>query len=343
MPASILGLGIVSAAGNGVGELREALDGRREPQTETVVIQTPHGPAEQTAYVATPDGLDHYVPKRSLRRIDRFARMALLASYLARDDAGIEWTEPQRVGIVFGSGYGPLAATFAFQDSLIDDGDACASPTHFANSVHNALASQVAISMGVRGPCQTLTAFDETAAAVIDTAQGWLESGAVDYVLAGMGDEVCPASRYAYAALAKPPDTSGTPAPPCPHDSKACSATPGEGFVVFLLSATGSNVPATAYGCIKTMTSANAATAVAPFDATAVFTTMEGERDTVPPAAHAETHASLYGTLPTALGFEAAIAAVAVADGKQQRVTCLGHGSNAVAHLVHVGIPESQP
>jgi len=61
-------------------------------------------------------------------------------------------------------------------------------------------------------------------------------------------------------------------------------------------------------------------------------------RDALPPAAHIETHASLYGTLPVALGFEAAIAATAVADGKHKRITCLEYGPHAVAHLVHVGM-----
>ena len=163
----ITGMGTVSALGCGIETLRAGLDKRVLPNIVGEKIEGAHEEIDLKVYTAEVDGLDRFVPKRALRRIDRFNRMALMASFLALEDSGITITDRTRVGIVFGSGYGPLSTTFGFLDSLIEFGDKCASPTLFANSVHNALASQVSISMKIEGPSLTVTSFEATFGAVL--------------------------------------------------------------------------------------------------------------------------------------------------------------------------------
>ena len=70
---------------------------------------------------------DHF-DRKILKRMDRFAQFALVACEEAVKGAGLamERIDPERIGVVFGSGYGPARATFSFQDSVIDDGDKCA-------------------------------------------------------------------------------------------------------------------------------------------------------------------------------------------------------------------------
>src|SRR3972149_3161853 len=138
-----------------------------------------------------------YTDKRQDSRIDRFIQMALLSSFLAIEDSGLILDDRTRIGIIFGSGYGPLQTTFRFLDSLIDFGDKCASPTLFANSVHNSLASHVSILLKVQGPCLTVTCFEQTTFSVMTTAINWLREGTADYVLAGVGDEYCDVRGYA--------------------------------------------------------------------------------------------------------------------------------------------------
>ena len=228
---AILGSGVVSAAGLGAEALARAVRGEIQPTIETQEFSFAEGATTLRVACADPAALENYVPKRKLRRLDRFSRMALLAAHQAVEDAGVELADRSRVGVVLGTGYGPTATTFAFQDGLIDDGDKCASPTHFANSVHNAMASQVSIQLSLTGPCHTLTCFGDTTHSVLLTAQLWLERGMVDYVLAGVGDEHC-AVRSAAAAKARQEKRALGQGPVADE-----SLPLGEGFAAWLLGA----------------------------------------------------------------------------------------------------------
>ncbi|MEJ2543396.1 MAG: beta-ketoacyl synthase chain length factor, partial [Calditrichaceae bacterium] len=197
MSLSILGIGTVSALGSGVETLRQGLQGKVKPNIEEKVIPASGGEKRLPVYQPIAAGLDRFIPKRALRRVDQFAQIALLSTYLAIEDAGIEFEDKSRVGVVFGSGYGPTRTTFKFLDNIIDDGDIGASPTHFANSVHNALASQASIFLGLTGPCSTVTCFEHTLSNVLLTAKDWLDQDVVDYVLLGLGDEYCDVLGYA--------------------------------------------------------------------------------------------------------------------------------------------------
>lgn len=230
MALSILGMGLVSSLGGGIDPLRAALHGEGRPNIVLKPVETAQGVAEVPVYAAEPEGLDRFVPKRSLRRVDRFVRMALLASFLAFEDAGLTPTDPARVGLAFGTGYGPLATTFEFQDTIIHDGDRCASPTAFAGSVHNAPASQVSIAMKIEGPCQTITTFCHTVAGALRTAEAWLNEGAADTVLVGLGDEFHPLGAYALANMDADLKQEMTPL-----DFSLCTYRPGEMFSAFLL------------------------------------------------------------------------------------------------------------
>ncbi|MBI4879582.1 MAG: beta-ketoacyl synthase chain length factor [Planctomycetes bacterium] len=218
MALAVLGVGAVSALGQGAGTLEDGLAGRRLPAAEHETIATVSGEATLAVFRARSDGLERYVQARALRRLDRLSRMALLASHLALEDAGVHIADRSRLGLAFGSAFGPQSASDAFNDSLIEGGDRCASPTAFAGSVHNALGSQASIALGIEGPCQTVTALGQTLGGVLAWAEAWLARGEVDYVLAGAGEEVTPFAAFCAA-------------------SAGGRAVLSEGFTAFLLGA----------------------------------------------------------------------------------------------------------
>ncbi len=226
----ILGIGTVSPLGSGVGSLLAGARREECPAMLKETLKTVRGKTFLPRYEARIEGVEEFISARALRRFDRFSKMALLAAMLAKKDANIEFPDPDRVGIVFGSGHGPIQTTFDFLDSIIDDGDNCASPTLFATSVHNSLPSQVSIQMKLTGPSQMFSAFQNTTGAVLNTARYWLESGSADYVLAGLGDEYCKVLGYSVAVGA-----NQNYADIKPFQFKKCSYYPGEGFSVLLL------------------------------------------------------------------------------------------------------------
>jgi len=234
MKPVITGLGMVTPFGSGSQAFWEGLQAKREAEYEREKIMTAQGEIELGIYSAKVEGLDEYLPPRARRRMEPFAQMAVLACCLALNDAGIDIKENKRIGMVFGSAYGSLNASFSFQDSIIDYGDGCPSPIHFVNSVHNAMVSEASIKLKLRGPCTTVTCFEMTTALVMHTARDFLVMDMADLVIAGIGEENAEVRKYATASFLA--------------GNKEGLIEPSEAFTCFVL---GKQAQKKSYGCLS--------------------------------------------------------------------------------------------
>jgi 3-oxoacyl-[acyl-carrier-protein] synthase II len=231
---TVQGIGVVGGFGTGIGDLAKALTTGQSPRS-AITVATRQGPVEFPAFRAETGPLKDFVPSRALRRMDHFTKMGLLAANLALRDAGMansEGVNHPGLGVIVASGYGATATTFAHLDSIINDGDACASPTHFTNSLHNACAANLAIGIGATGPCLTVSQFDLSVPAALLTAQQWLNEGRVERVLLGAVDELSELMAYLWFRKRGRP-AHETMEPLC---TKAETAIPGEGAAFFVLS-----------------------------------------------------------------------------------------------------------
>jgi len=165
--------------------------------------------------------LADYLPKKSLRRIDHFSRMALLAAGKAMKDTDPSLFLKENTGVIIATGFGALKTTFAFLDSYIEKGDKLASPTHFSNSVHNAAAAHVSICYGIKGPNLTVSQFDMSFFSALTTAGAWLGTGKVETVLLGTSDAFCEVLGYCIDKFSSIKET--------------CGYSFGEGAAFFLL------------------------------------------------------------------------------------------------------------
>ncbi|WP_169732643.1 beta-ketoacyl synthase N-terminal-like domain-containing protein [Desulfonatronum lacustre] len=236
-PLAVSGIGVVGGFGVGLGELRLAVEGKRSPVVGGPEFQGGQGMESVPAFQADLTALDEFVPKRSLRRVDRLSRLALLGASLALRDAGLSGpgsldSQNERTGVIVATGYGAAATTFAFLDSVIHDGDACASPTHFSNSVHNAAAAHISILLKITGPCLTVSQFELSTVSALLTAGQWLAEGRVDRVLFGAVDEHCPVRGYCWSRFFGP-QAAGQPVMPLELDRQ--TAVLGEGAAFFVL------------------------------------------------------------------------------------------------------------
>jgi len=331
MAAHVLGIGTVSALGCGIDSFKSGLKGEAAPLIKEEDMETPSGMIRSKAYRAEVVGLDRFIPKTKLRRIDNFLKTALMASYLAIEDSGLEIEDKTRIGVIFGSGYGALQTSLSFFDDLIDYGDKCASPTQFANSVHNSLVSNVSINLKLQGPCLTVSALEMTTASVFSTAINWLESGTVDYVLAGVGDEYSEVSSYAAHLLGAEDVTAMKP---LAFDE--CSYIPGEGFVTFLL---GRKPSAKQYCQIDTVESGKN-TAFADMELNALFLAANGDKETGRyykalelPDTGLFSYSPLYGGMPVGQGFDLAAAALSLKEGSCYRSSEHGMATSDQAGL----------
>jgi 3-oxoacyl-[acyl-carrier-protein] synthase II len=171
--------------------------------------------------------------------------MAILGAYLALEDAGRLEMDLREVGIVIATGYGACRTTFGFLDSVIDDGDSCASPTLFSSSVHNAAAANVSITLKASGPCLTVSQFEMSIPSALLSACQWLSEGRVEWVLFGGIDEYCDVLGYClHRFMDEQYDSSKTP-----MELSNKSPGAGEGTAFFLLTPYNNKKPSK-YGSI---------------------------------------------------------------------------------------------
>ncbi len=225
-PLAISGMGLVGAFGCGRADFLAAIAAGTSEVTQTEL----RGQC-LPVYRADVAPLEKYLNKRALRRIDHFSRLALLGAYEALADAGQPELDKSRIGVIVGSGFGALATTFAFLDSVINDGDVLASPTAFSNSVHNAAVAHITMQLGISGPGLTVSQFDMSYVSALLAASQWLEEGRVDAVLYGVVDEYCDILGYCLQRYA----SGSVPEQMSPLEADKLTAIAGEGAAFLLL------------------------------------------------------------------------------------------------------------
>ncbi|MBO0691937.1 MAG: beta-ketoacyl-[acyl-carrier-protein] synthase family protein [Acidimicrobiaceae bacterium] len=139
----ITGVGVIAPCGTGAEAFWSGLLG-----------PSPIGPRRVEEFDAT--GL--FGPKE-IRRVDRFTQFAALAAAEAIDDAGAIDADPDRVGVVIGTGIGGLETFETQMRVLIDKGERRVSPFLVPMMMGNRAAADVSMRHGFRGPCEaTVTA-----------------------------------------------------------------------------------------------------------------------------------------------------------------------------------------
>lgn len=214
----LCGTGIVCAYGRGRAALEAALSAEVSPPS---------------AFTILPDVLKDRAVLGTMRRADRFSKMATLAAYDAVAQSGSPLDNPERVGIVLATAFGPHNTTFGFLDEILTYGDAAVSPTVFSNSVHNAAVSYISNTLKIKGPTWTITCFDRPVQQALQVAQVWLAEGRCDQVLVGAVDESGPVLDY---ICAQKLEMASTPAQMRPFfDPAGPAVMPGELAIFFLL------------------------------------------------------------------------------------------------------------
>ncbi len=325
---AISGIGVVGGFGCGRQALASALRSGKSPRSKASFM-TPDGPAELPAYLADTAQLERFVPKRELRRIDHFSRMAMLGSFLALEDGGMLDADRSRLGVVIATGYGATRTTFSFLDSVISGGDALASPTHFSSSVHNAAAAHTSILLKATGPSLTVSQFEMSVPSALLTACLWLEEERVDAVLFGGVDECGELLHYCWQRFI--PGT-GADQPMCPLDFEHQSAVAGEGAAFLLLTrAAGAAAP---YGRICQVQQGNVVGGALELPGDAVlFLGADGHRECgaayreFSGAASLSAYTPLYGSLPVGPAFDLAVAALSCREDQLFPAPCGGSRS----------------
>ena len=304
----IAGVGLLGGFGLGKQALVSAWHAGGK-SNGTIPVMTESGQRQLAAYQADVTGVSRFVSGAAARRMNRFAKMAILGASLALEDAG--WSMPLRrndVGLVIASGYGASRSTFDFLDSMIDDGGSFPSPTLFSNSVHSSAASHLSIVLELGGPCLTVSQFEMSTISALLTARQWLVEGQVKAVLFGAVDEICPVLGYGYDRFFGA-ETNG-PIEPFAWARQTAVMGEGAAFMLLTLDAGAS----TAYGSIDQLTWTQSHRCTIPPESQVVLGA-DGHvccaKDYRQLASHTQpiAYSPFYGSLPGGQAFDVAISA----------------------------------
>lgn len=134
---------------------------------------------------------DVYLPRPVSRRMDTYARYAFAAAVQARDAAKLVVDDElaPRLGVLIGSGYGPVRYNHGVADTLRDHGPRRISPyAQVTGAIDNA-AGEISMQFGACGPTRAMSTACATGTDSIGEAARWIAYGHADVVVAGGADD----------------------------------------------------------------------------------------------------------------------------------------------------------
>jgi 3-oxoacyl-[acyl-carrier-protein] synthase II len=182
----VTGIGPVTPVGIGVRRFWESLVEGRSGVGKLEAFDASEYTSRIAAEVHDFRPEDHMDPPDA-RRMERFAQFAVAGSRLALDDARLDLStrEPDRVGVVIGTGIGGIAAYEEQLRVFMERGPRRVSPHLVALMIPNMAAGQVAMRLGITGPNDCTTTACAASGHAIARAVDLIRNGAVDICLAG--------------------------------------------------------------------------------------------------------------------------------------------------------------
>ena len=147
---------------------------------------------------------EKWIEKKEVKKSDTFIHYGVVASQMAADDAKLEMSaeDPDRVGVIIGSGIGGLPLIEEMHNKLIERGPARISPFFIPGLIVNLATGQVSIRFGAKGPSGAPATACATGAHAIGDACKIIERDDADVMFAGGSEAVVtPLAVGGFAAM----------------------------------------------------------------------------------------------------------------------------------------------
>jgi 3-oxoacyl-[acyl-carrier-protein] synthase II len=165
----ITGLGVVACCGLGLDDFWAGLN----------------GPAMEGEHRVPDFDGSAWFGAKEVRRVDRFAQFAVAAADMALLDAGDIGADPDRSGVIFGSGIGGLETLEEQVAIYLEKGTRRISPFLIPMLMPNAGAANVSMRAGYRGPCETITTACAAGTHSVAAAARLVATGRCDVAIGG--------------------------------------------------------------------------------------------------------------------------------------------------------------
>jgi 3-oxoacyl-[acyl-carrier-protein] synthase II len=187
-PVGVTGIGIVTPCGSSIDAFWDALVAGRSVAGEVRHTDVSASPIRFGCEVADFDPRA-LMSEKEARRTDRISQLTIATWEAAIADAGLPVSDPARVAVVVGTGFGGLetaesgAREFLGVTSPRLKGRI--NPLFIPMAMPNAGSALIAMRTGFRGPCLTVTTACAAGANAIGEGARLLREGSADVVVAG--------------------------------------------------------------------------------------------------------------------------------------------------------------
>lgn len=197
-PVVVTGIGPVTPVGIGVEDFWEGLlEGRNGARSLTHIKVD-----DLSVRIGAPVDVDvdAYIDPEIARRMDRVSQFAVIAAELAWMDAELDGVDPERVGVVIGSGIGGFQSLESGFDTYYEKGPLRVRPDLIGLMIPNAPAGAVSLVRGSVGPVECVATACASGLHAIARGVSLLDAGHADVVITGGAEAAL--TRVGIAAFA---------------------------------------------------------------------------------------------------------------------------------------------
>ena len=133
-----------------------------------------------------------YISNREAKRMARFTQLAVVAAAQAWEESGLKEGDfdPDRVGVILGSGMGGLEVICSTYDDLKESGPRSVSSLFIPKSIINTTAGIIAMRFNLHGPCIGIVTACSSGSDAIGQAYYAVKEGRLDAVVVGGAESV---------------------------------------------------------------------------------------------------------------------------------------------------------
>ncbi len=180
-------MGLVTALGHDLDTLWNNLIQGKSGVSRVEAFDVSEYPTQIAASVKDFNPED-YVDRKEARKMDRFVQFATAAAVNAMNDSGLniaEQADPERVGVMIGSGIGGLGTWEDQHNILLEKGPKRVSPFFIPMMIANMASGHVSILFGAKGPNTTAVTACATGTHSIGDSYKLIQRGDADVMICG--------------------------------------------------------------------------------------------------------------------------------------------------------------
>lgn len=199
----ITGLGIVSPVGNDIDSAWDNIVNGRSG-IGRITRFDPEALSAQIAGEVKDFDVTQYMSAKEAKQMDTFIHYGVAAGTQAWRDSGLDTTDlnPERVGVIVGSGIGGLPRIEETQVEYLARGPRRISPFFVPASLINLISGHLSIMHGLKGPSYAVVSACTTGLHSIGDAARLIEYGDADVMIAGGAEStVSPLGVGGFAAM----------------------------------------------------------------------------------------------------------------------------------------------